>query len=107
MEIPKLKLSNREFKLIFDGLENLPNKDAAGEIMLGLMTAAICKTDEEKEKMKRTNAEEKEKKEAEKEMLLEDIKILQAKLIQLKRWMTENNLIEQSIEILSDNKNAS
>ncbi|MNH09061.1 hypothetical protein D3C79_685040 [compost metagenome] len=79
---------------MIDGLEHLPNRYLTGEIISELLIESRAKGDQaELEKIRARRAEETKKKEREKERMKEDVKVLQGKLIMLKRFLTENGAI--------------
>lgn len=99
--LEELNLTERDFNILIDGLEHLPSKDAASDLMFDLLTMSLMKDDEEgKAKMKAEKSESDRKKKFEKELLLEDIKILQGKLTLFKRYLQENNLLKQANQII-------
>lgn len=100
-ELQKLNLNEQDFKMIIDGLDALPNTDLAGELMVSLLSGMINKDDPEaQERDKRERANEREKKEIAKAQMREDIKILQGKLLMLKRYLIENNALEKAQEFI-------
>lgn len=102
MDIKDLELSDSDFKLIVDGLDSLPNKDFGGEI-IGMMFEGMLtdKSPEAAEKMKRDRELKSAKDKQKKEILIEEIKILQGKLLMFKRWLAQEGALKQTIEILS------
>jgi hypothetical protein len=100
--LENLDLTEKDFDLLVQGLDALPEKGAAGEIMVGLLGAMMSKGDDEA-KMKFESDREKERKQKEGERLLltEDIRILQGKLLMLKRYFMENKLLGDAREIIN------
>src|SRR5687767_4633863 len=104
MDIKKLELTERDFQLLVEGLDTLPNKDVAGELMEGLMIGMLKKdggdnaqiSDFEKKRLA-----EKLKKDREKENLKEDIRILQGKLLMFKRFLIQQDALKQVDDILN------
>ena len=101
-----IKLTEKDFELLVEGLEVLPNKDVAGEMMGELLLSALKPDKKEGEgysefmvKREQEKLESKKKK----ELLIEDVRILQGKLLQLKRFLHANNLLSKVHEILEKN----
>ena len=99
MDIKDINLSEEDFKTIFDALECLPERGAAGSILGGLMGTLIPEGKVREEYEKRAEQMER-KRQREKEILTENVRLLQGKLIMLKRHMIENDLLRQAKESL-------
>ena len=102
MELKDIKFTKDEFDMLIKGIEGLPNQDAASDIMSGLLDCIISDkiSDEMKAKRDADKARKERKKEQEKEILKENCCILQSKLIQLRRFMEQNDLLVQAQEII-------
>lgn len=102
-QIKLLNLTENDFKLLVDGLDVLPEKGMAGELMgdlfMGIMTDK--KDSEAIEKIKLDRENKRRIAEKAKESLKDDIKILQGKLLMLKRYLQENKLLKDTYEILN------
>lgn len=100
-DLKNLQLEEKDFDLLLKGLEALPHSDMAGEMMVDLLSLAFAKDDPED---KRKVIEDREKrtrtKEKEKQHLIEEVKILQGKLLLLKRYLIQNNLLKDAENIL-------
>jgi hypothetical protein len=97
-----LNLTERDFELIIDGLEELPNKNAIGEMMGDLLLGVVSKDDPEahaKIKLEREARIRNQRKEQ--SMMKEDIKILQGKLLMLKRYLIEQDAFNQANDIIN------
>ncbi|MGN6417755.1 MAG: hypothetical protein ACTHMC_09705 [Pseudobacter sp.] len=103
-DLKNFGLTVKDFDLLIDGLETLPEKGVAGE-MMGMMLEGLISKDDPvaQEKVKRDRERQLKDKEHARNMMREDIRILQGKLYQLKRFMQENNLLEEVNKILSGN----
>ena len=101
-QIKLLNLTDEGFKLMVDGLDALPERGAAGEMMGELLIGILSKGDEEKERqMKLERDDRRRKAEKDKESIRENVKILQGKLLILKRYLQENNALAQTYEVLN------
>ena len=102
-QIKLLNLTEDDFKLLVDGLDALPQKGLAGEMMGDLLLGMISdnKSPEAVEKMKSEREARKRKEEKAKEKQGDDIKILQGKLLMLKRYLQENKLLAEAYEVLN------
>lgn len=93
-DLKSLNLTTDDFKLLIEGLDALPERGTAGELMGELLIASLMKDDSEaKSKMEQERKERKEKQQVEKERMQENIKILQGKLLMFKRYLQDNNLL--------------
>lgn len=101
-QIKLLSLTSEDFKLLVDGLDALPEKGTAGEMMGDLFLGLLSKGDEETmAKHKAQREADKRKREKEKEVMSENVKILQGKLLMLKRYLDENKLLADTYEVLN------
>lgn len=89
-----LSLTERDFDLLVAGLEHLPNKDTAGDLMGEMLIMGLARDEEDKERMKNDLEKKRVARDREKRLLVEDSKILQGKLLMLKRFLIENNLMK-------------
>lgn len=92
-QIKQIELTEEDFKMLYDGLEALPTKDIAGD-MIGMMFSGLI-TDETKRaehdlRMKR----EMEAKDKKRQQLIENVRILQGKILTLKRLLVSNRLMK-------------
>ncbi len=92
--IKGLNLTEKDFKMLVDGLDALPHAGRTGEVLFDLMSETVLKGIMPEE-AKRKIDQQKKKMEHDKEMLTEDAKILQGKLLMLKRYLMENKLMEE------------
>lgn len=97
--IKNLNLTDKDFKMLVDGLDALPHAGRTGELLMDLMSETMLKGHISEEAQRKMDAQ-KRKMEHEKEMLTEDAKILQGKLLMLKRYLTENKLMNEINETL-------
>ena len=102
--IKNLNLSDNDFKMLIDGLDALPQRGQIGELMVDLLASTMIKNPESKIKIERELELKKKKHEAEKEILIEDAKILQGKLLMLKRYLAENKMLAEVNEVLNAKK---
>jgi hypothetical protein len=106
MELHEIKFTKEEFNMIIKGIEGLPHQDSTGELMGGLLESILLDKmpPEVKKKRDMDQARENAKKKLLKDNLKEDCCILQAKLIQLRRYMEANNMIIEAQEIINNTK---
>lgn len=101
-QIKHLNLTEKDFQLIVEGLDSLPEKGVSGDLMMGLIGVMITKDDPESQaKLKKQTDEREAKRKRERDAMIDDIKILQGKLLMLKRYLQENKLLQDAYEILS------
>lgn len=101
MDIRNLELTENDFRLLIDGLDTLPEKGMAGE-MIGMLFEGLL-TDKNPEAVAKLKAEREDKKRFEenaKQALREEIKILQGKLLMFKRYLIEIDALKQVNELL-------
>jgi hypothetical protein len=104
MDIKNLELTDRDFQLLVDGLDSLPDKNAAGEMMSTLFTGLIAgdrRESPEYKEFERKQELERKKAAREKEALKEDIRILQGKLLMFKRFLIQQDALKQVDDILN------
>ncbi len=98
-----LDLTEKDFDLIISGLDHLPHKNDAGEIFSDLMISVMG------DKLSKGAAEELEKKRAEKYRklkeeqrdMIDDIRILQGKLLLLKRYLKQEHALKEANDIIN------
>lgn len=85
-----MKLTEKEFEVIIEALENLPNKGDVGRLMAKILTTSLCKDDEEaKQKLEVDMANQELKEEAEKKERKKLAGIITGKL-----YMMKDNIVE-------------
>lgn len=104
MEIRNLELTEEDFALIIDGLDALPEKGAAGELMGDIPMGVLGKDNpDDKDKIKRERDIQKAEKARSQHLLKENIRILQGKLLLLKRWLQTEGALKQTYDTLNQN----
>ena len=101
-QIKMLNLTEDDFKLLVDGLDSLPERGLAGELMGDLFTSMLTDKADETAIAKMKSERDSRKREADraKEIMKENTKILQGKLLMLKRYLQENKLLHDAYEVL-------
>lgn len=99
--IEQIQLTESDFKLLNEGLEMLPEKGLTGEIFSGLL-GAVMLDDDAKEAHHLKMEKRRRDREKEAEIMKEDIRILQGKLLQFKRYLKENELLGEANNIISE-----
>jgi hypothetical protein len=99
--IKNLNLTDKDFKMLVDGLDALPHAGRTGEMLMDIMTSTVLAGKIGEEAKKKMDAERR-KEDIKKEMLIEDAKILQGKLLMLKRYLTENRLMNDVDDVLKN-----
>lgn len=100
-QIRMLNLTSKDFDLMVEGLDELPNKGIVGDLIGAMLGSMIAKDDESREREIKKREFEMKKKEEAKAFMKEEIKILQGKLLMLKRYMQENKLLSETYDILN------
>lgn len=95
MELKDLELTEQDFNLILDGLTALPEKETAGNMLHDLMIHMFLSDKSVLAKHELEAKERKQKEKAGKQALKEDIKILEGKLIMLKRYLQSQNALKE------------
>jgi hypothetical protein len=104
MDLRNLQLTERDFQLLVDGLDTLPDKNVFGEAMSDMiigMVAGDKKDSPEYLEHQRKKEIERVKAKREKEALKEDIRILQGKLLTFKRFLIQQDALKQVDDILN------
>lgn len=103
MELKDIKFTKEEFDLLIKGVEGLPNQDTASDLMTGLIECMITdkippelQAKREREKIIKEQARKRDK-----EVLKENCWILQAKLVQLRRYLEQNKLLAEAQDIIN------
>lgn len=100
--LESLNLTSKDFDLLVQGLDALPNKGEAADLMVSLLGGMLAKdNDEAREKWEKSREKEKAKKEGDRLLMIEEVKILQGKLLMLKRYLMENKLLADAQQIIS------
>ena len=105
MELKEIKFTKEEFDMLIKGIECLPHQDRAEDLMSSLLDSVFDGklSDDMKAKRDADKARKSQKKEMEKENLKENCWILQSKLIQLRRFMEQNNILMEAQDIINGN----
>ena len=86
----EVKLTEQEFDVIIEALDNLPSKGDAGKLIGKLLAASLCRDNEEaKQKMEIEIANQELKEEAEKKERKKLVGIITGKL-----YMMKDNIVE-------------
>jgi hypothetical protein len=103
MDVKNLELTERDFQLLVEGLDTLPEKGLAGEMMTDLFVGMLKMDSDSNEisDFEKKRIAERAKKERDKESLKEDIKILQGKLLMFKRYLIQQDALKQVGEMLN------
>lgn len=100
--LQQLNLTEKDFDLLIEGLDVLPEKGLSGELMGDLLGAMLSKDDPDgKNKFLIERDKRRKEKEDHKKSLIEDIKILQGKLLMLKRYFMEQGALSDTYEIIN------
>jgi hypothetical protein len=103
MELKDIKFTKEEFSMLIKGLDALPNAGSTGELMGELIDFMVSDNIPPEVKMmkERKKVEAKRKREMETQQLKEDCTILQSKLIHLRRFMEQNDMIAEAQDIIN------
>lgn len=101
MEMQQLNLCERDFALIIEALDHLPQKNIASDLMTDILKGMVATSEEERKQIVQEKVLREIKQKAEKEALIEEVRILQGKLLLFKRTLIEKNALNQVDEILS------
>ena len=85
----EMKLTEKEFDVIIEALENLPNKNDAGSIISSLTASLLCRDDESKQKIEEKMEEMNQRRETEKKELKKQSSIITGKLYMMKEQIVE------------------
>lgn len=101
MEMQNLSLTERDFTLLVDALDHLPDKNIASDLMGDLLMGLSTQDENQRKKILQDRALKEVKLKKDRDALMEDVRILQGKLLMFKRYLIENNALQQVDEILS------
>lgn len=88
----EVKLTEKEFEVIIEALENLPNKNDAESIFSCLTASLLCRDDESERKIEEKMEEMNQRREAEKKELKKQSSIITGKL-----YMMKDNIVEPPV----------
>lgn len=91
MDIEQIGLTKSDFDLINEALENLPSKGASGSLMRTLMVKVLAKDGPHKDEMEKKLADDEYRDEVAMKSKMEEIRLVQGKLIQLRRSLEREN----------------
>lgn len=100
-KLQQLNLAEKDFKMLIDGLDALPEKDLASDMMKDLMVGLLANEGAEMKERMQKMEDDRKKDDYIKQMLIEDIRILQGKLLMLKRYLQENNALTETSNIIN------
>jgi hypothetical protein len=102
MELKDFGLTEDDFKLIQQALDFLPNSGAAGELATEMLEKLLPDIKDRNAKLKYEQHKKvlTARREAEKELLIEKVRVLQGKLYQVKRYLDESGALKQANDIL-------
>ncbi|MGB0521440.1 MAG: hypothetical protein ACPGJS_00700 [Flammeovirgaceae bacterium] len=90
-----LDLTEKDFDLLIQGLENLPNKGQIVEFMGDLLGTMLAKDNEQAmDEFKMDREKERQERELKQKELNEDIGILKGKLLMFKRYLKNNKILD-------------
>ena len=92
MDLNKYDFTNADFEMLNDALENLPNKDDAGDMFKELLHGVF----EPKQAVETYQAKlerERVAKQQKRKAVIENVRVLQAKLIMLRRDLQQENKV--------------
>src|SRR5450631_4113804 len=96
-ELENLNLTEEDFTLLQEALEHMPSKDLAGKLMFNMIEHMVGeKTPEAIEQRKAKMISDERKEQAKKQQVVEDVRVLQGKLIQLKRYLLGQGALKQA-----------
>lgn len=99
--LKQLNLTDKDFQLLIDTLDYLPEKGSTGELMADLFVNILGPNKNAQDYAAREIEKLKKKRALEKAILSEDVKMLQAKLITFKRYLQENNLLKTAEDLIN------
>lgn len=101
-QIKLLNLTEEDFTLLVEGLDALPERGLAADMMSDLIMGMVAKRDEEAQKKILEDREKKQRAQVhQKQMMKENVRILQGKLLMLKRYLAENKLLKDAYEAIN------
>ena len=103
-DLKQLNLTEKDFELILAGLDFLPKKDVAGEMIADIFSAIVAKSEADIKKHKENRERQNAQKKRDQNALVEDIKILQGKLLLLKRHLATQGALSDAYDIINSGK---
>jgi hypothetical protein len=99
-ELKHLNLTEKDFELLVEALEFLPEKGMTGELVGDLMIGMMAKDSKDQHRLLEERRRQSAKKNEGKKALREDVKILQGKLLMLKRFLVQEGALKEAYEAI-------
>jgi hypothetical protein len=104
INVKDLNFSDEDIKLMLEGLEQLPNKYLASDIMIAMMDGVLSDNTDPNATIKRKQAiqDRENKRKDEMDELKENTIILRGKLLMFKRYLLQESALKQTNDILKN-----
>lgn len=94
--------TEKDFDMLIEGLDHLPEKDLAATMVTDLLTITMSKDVNDVKRMLAEKRLKEQQRSGQKELLREEVTILKAKIIQLKRYLIDNKLMNDVQDTLKN-----
>jgi hypothetical protein len=101
MDVKTLDLTERDFQLLVEALDYLPEKGSTGDLLSNMIGHMLINDEDKRAEFDAKMKAEQLKRQKERDALKEDIRILQGKLLLFKRYLIEQDALRQTREILN------
>lgn len=102
LSVKDLELTNEDFAMLMDALEHLPAKNMGNEILSAMMDATLAsRSPQQKAEIERKRKTEAENMRKERNDVIEQVRLLQAKIIMMKRLLIQENALKEANDILN------
>ena len=96
--IKNLELTESDFEMITEALDCLPDKNTAGVIITSILGGMLARTDEEREQLLAEKKREHELQQIVRKKQIEEIRLLQGKLLMLKTKCMAKNILSDNTD---------
>lgn len=103
MDIKDFSLTQEDFELIMKALEYLPESGAVGELMETMLGTLLPDDRNYRSKYEALKKAKDRSREAKRAALVEEVRILQGKLLTIKRELMQAGALKQASDILKPN----
>lgn len=94
-ELSDFNLTEKDFQLLVDGLDVLPSRGASGKLLVDMLGSMMIDDDAKRSEFEKKRKAVEDREESTRKLLIEDIRILQEKLLTIKRYMQDRSLFKE------------
>jgi hypothetical protein len=93
-ELRQFNFTEEDFKMMFEGLDAIPAKESATELLMSVMIGGMARSDEQMKKLQAEITNKNRLGSKFREVHMENIAVLKSKLIMFKRYLQAQDAID-------------